>query len=78
MESVPVFVFILAVTRKNASQDAQNDGRFYVAYFRLMTLGGIFSPSISFSEPCSCVADTDQNRSAIQRGIARDKLANVR
>jgi hypothetical protein len=25
MESVPVFVFILAVTRKNASQDAQDD-----------------------------------------------------
>jgi hypothetical protein len=38
---------------------------------------GIFSPSISFSEPCSYALDTDQNRAAIQRGIERDKLADV-
>ncbi len=32
---------------------------------------------VSFGEPCSYIPDTDQNRAAIQRGIARDKLADV-
>ncbi len=32
---------------------------------------------VSFGEPCSYIPDTDQNRAAIQRGIARDALADV-
>jgi hypothetical protein len=32
---------------------------------------------VSYGDPCSYVPDTDQNRAAIQRGIERDKLADV-
>jgi hypothetical protein len=32
---------------------------------------------VSYGDPCSYIPDTDQNRAAIQRGIDRDKLADV-
>ena len=35
------------------------------------------STRVSYDEPCSYVLDTDENRAAIERGIASDKLADV-